>query len=237
MTHLRIVTAFVILSFFVRFSACAHPADQSEMQVRPSPHALEVRFTFNILTLTRFVRIDTDGDMKISMAELEAAQPALVEYLNGNIRLDINQEASALGEDVKFAPLWPNAAKTEPMTEYDYSARNVDVTFTVPVAKLLEDFWIGFEIFEQTGPMQTIRGLFEQDGEVLEVPFSGLEPEYTYDTGYAEDPFIQEAEKKAAEASKTQQRVELPAWLLIPAFLALLPLYRSTIVRRLRAMR
>lgn len=231
------LAAFALKSFFTVSSAFAHPADQSEMRLRPSPHALEIRLTFNILTLTRFVRIDTDGDMKISMAELKAAEPALVDYLNGHIRLDINQETSALGREVKFAPLWPDAEKTEPMTEFDYSARNVDVTFTVPVAKLLEDFWISFEIFEQTGPMQTIRGLFEQDGEVLEVPFSGLEPEYTYDTGYADDPFIQEAEKQAAEALAPQRTVEWPAWLLIPAFLALIPLYRSTISRRLRALR
>ncbi len=238
MKHLRFAAAFVLLSFAIRPSALAHPADQSEMRVRPSPHALEIRLTFNIFTLTRFVRIDADGDMKISMAELAAAQPALTEYLNGHIRLDINQETAALGDRVTFAPLWPDADKTEPMTEFDYSARNVDVTFTVPVdGRLLEDFWIGFEIFEQTGPMQTIRGLFEQDGEVLEVPFSGLEPEYTYDTGYAEDPFIQEAEKKAAETPKVPAKVEWPPWLLIPAFLALIPLYHSTISRRLRALK
>lgn len=231
------LAAFALKSFFTVSSAFAHPADQSEMRLRPSPHALEIRLTFNILTLTRFVRIDADGDMKISMAELEAAQPTLVEYMNRHIRLEINQETAALGSNVKFVPLWPDAEKTEPMTEFDYSARNVDVMFTVPVEKLLEDFWIGFEIFEQTGPMQTIRGLFEQDGEVLEVPFSGLEPEYTYDTGYAEDPFVQAAEKQAAEALAPQRTVEWPAWLLIPAFLALIPLYRSTIARRLRALR
>jgi hypothetical protein len=228
---------FVILSFAIRPSAFAHPADQSEMRLRPSPHALEIRLTFNILTLTRFVPIDTDGDAKVSMAELEAAQPALVEYLNGHIRLEINQETAALGSDVKWAPLWPEAQATPPMTEFEYSGRNVDVTFMLPVEKLLEDFWIGFEIFEQTGPMQTIRGLFEQDGEVLEVPFSGLEPEYTYDTGYAEDPFVQAAEKQAAEALAPQPTVEWPTWLLIPTFLALIPLYRGTIARRLRALR
>ena len=41
----------------------------------------------------------------------------------------------------------------------------------------------------------TTPGIFE----VLEVPFSFQEPEYTYDTGFAEDPFVQEAEKKARE--------------------------------------
>jgi hypothetical protein len=88
------------------------------------------------------------------------------------------------------------------MPEMDYAARNVDVTFSLPQTALLEDFWIAFEIFEQTGPLQTIRGRYEQNGNVLEVPFSFQEPEYTYDTGFAQDPFVQEAEKKAAESVK-----------------------------------
>ncbi len=208
------------LLFMLAFDIGAHPADQSEMRVRPAPHQLEIRFTFNVLTLTRFVRIDTDGDTKISATELAAAQPVLVDYLNDHIPLEINQVKEALGKDVKFDFLWPNAATIPPMTEFEYAARNVDVTFTRKVeGRLLEDFWIGFEIFEQTGPMQTIRGVFEQDGQVLEVPFSGQEPEYLYDTGFAEDPFVQEAEKKAAEAPKAAKRSWW--WLIVPSLLAL----------------
>lgn len=217
------------------FDVSAHPADQSEMRMRPTPHQLEARFTFNILTLTRFVRMDVDGDGKLSMAELDGAQPVITQYLNSHIRLDINQQKAALGSRVKFDYLWPNARVTPPMTEFEYAARNVDVTFTVPVVgRVLEDFWIAFEIFEQTGPMQTIRGLFEQDGQVEEVPFTSQEPEYTYDTGFANDPFVQEAEKKPVLAPEP---VKWPAWLLIPAFAALIVLYRSTISRRLRTLK
>lgn len=226
---------FVILSFVLHYSACAHPADQSEMRMRPTPHQLEARFTFNILTLTRFVRMDVDGNGKLSMAELGGAQPVIAEYLNSHIRLDINQQKASLGTKVKFDYLWPNAAVTPPMTEFEYAARNVDVTFTVPVeGRLLEDFWIAFEIFEQTGPMQTMRGIYEQDGQVLEVPFSAHEPEYTYDTGFAEDPFVQEAEKKAATATAP---VKWHAWLLIPALAALIVLFRSITARRRRTSR
>lgn len=226
---------FVILSFVLHYSACAHPADQSEMRMRPTPHQLEARFTFNILTLTRFVRMDVDGDGKLSMAELDGAQPVIAEYLNSHIRLDINQQMVSWGTKVKFDYLWPNAAVTPPMTEFEYAARNVDVTFTVPVeGRLLEDFWIAFEIFEQTGPMQTIRGIYEQDGQVLEVPFSAQEPEYTYDTGFANDPFVQEAEKKAVMAPEP---AKWHAWLLIPALAAIIVLFRSITARRRRTSR
>lgn len=191
------------LAIVIAHSALGHPADQSEMRVRPKPHQLEIRLTFNILTLTRFTGIDTDGDQKISMAELTAAQPRIATYLNQHIHVEINQEKALLGSGVRFEPLWPDAAQTPPMSEPEYAARNVDVTFVQTIeGKVLEDFWLGFEIFEQTGPMQTIRGVFEQDGRIEEVPFSVQEPEYLYDTGFADDPFLHEAEKKKVTQSE-----------------------------------
>ncbi len=191
-----VILSFLILSFLIRHSAFAHPADQSEMRVRPQPHQLEIRFTFNLLTLARFVGIDTDGDAKISMEEFAAAQPRIATYLNQQVRIEINQKKATLGSAVRFEALWPDPEQTPPMTEPEYAARNVDVTFVQTFAdKLLEDFWLGFEIFEQTGPMQTIRGVYEQDGRIEEVPFSVQEPEYLYDTSYADDPFLKQAKK------------------------------------------
>ena len=185
------------LAFVVAHSALGHPADQSEMRVRPKPHQLEIRLTFNILTLTRFTGIDTDGDGKISMAELTAAQPRIGTYLNQHIHVEINRQKALLGYGMRFEPLWPDAAQTPPMTEPEYAARNVDVTFVQTFAdKVLEDFWLGFEIFEQTGPMQTIHGIFEQDGQIEDVSFSVQEPEYLYDTGFADDPFVKEEDQK-----------------------------------------
>jgi hypothetical protein len=196
-----LLLTFVILAFGIHPSASAHPADQSELRVRPKPHQLELRFTFNILTLTRFVSIDTDGDAKISLTELTAARPRIAAYLNQHVRIEINQQKATLGDAVRFESLWPDPEKTPPMNEFEYAARNVDVTYTQLIAgKRLEDFWLGFEIFEQTGPLQTIRGVFEQDGRVEEVLFSVQDPEYLYDTGYADDPFEKEADKlKAAK--------------------------------------
>ncbi|MBK8091595.1 MAG: hypothetical protein IPK32_06315 [Verrucomicrobiaceae bacterium] len=187
---------FVLLTIALPLAAFAHPADQSEMRVVPAPHALEVRFTFNLLTVAKMVRVDADGDEKISVEELRAAEPVLTRYLNEHVQLEVNQKETSWGEKATFQYLWPNFAQTPPMPEIEYAARNVDVSFTLPQKALLEDFWISFGIFEQTGPLQTIRGVYEQDGQVLEVLFSFQEPEYTYDTGFAEDPFVQEAEKK-----------------------------------------
>ena len=204
--------SLVLLSLLIARSAHAHPADQSEMRVRPQPHKLEIRLTFNILTLTRFTVIDTDGDKKISMEELTAAQPRIGTYLNQHIHVEINRQKALLGYGMRFEPLWPDAAQTPPMEEPEYSARNVDVTFVQTFeGKVLEDFWLGFEIFEQTGPMQTIHGVFEQDGQIEDVSFSVQEPEYLYDTGFANDPFVQEEDKKQQkDGVSTRQAEDMP---------------------------
>lgn len=210
------------------------------MRARPQPHKLEIRLTFNIFTLTRFVKIDTDGDTKLSMAELAAAEPVLTQYLNQHLQIEINGQQTTLGSRARFDHLWPNSEKTEPMTEAEYAARNVDVTFTLPVeGRLLEDFWLGFEIFEQTGPLQTIRGIYEQDGQITEVPFTSQEPEYLYDTGFAEDPFVQQAEKKTMEPPSEQRWWMLRAVVLIVLLVMgrkvqLSALSRKTIARRRR---
>ena len=206
-----LLLAFVLLSFGIRHSVSAHPADQSELRVRPKPHQLELRFTFNILTLTRFTGIDTDGDGKISMAELTAAQPRIGTYLNQHIHVEINGKKALLGYGMRFEPVWPEPDKTPPMSEPEYAARNVDVTFVQTIeGKVLEDFWLGFEIFEQTGPMQTVHAVFVQDGINTDVSFSAQEPEYLYDTGFAKDPFVQEAEKKQKSGVNTPPEEEMP---------------------------
>lgn len=211
------------------------------MRVRPEPHKLEIRLTFNIFTLTRFVRIDTDGDAKISMAELAAAEPVLTEYLNNHLLMEVNGQKSTLGSRARFDHLWPNSEKTEPMTEAEYAARNVDVTFTQTIEdRLLEDLWLGFEIFEQTGPLQTIRGIYEQDGQTEDVPFSVEFAEYLYDTGFAEDPFVQAAEEKKTTKSPNNNRwwmlraVVLIILIVVGRTIHLTALSRRTSARRRR---
>ncbi|MDI1312905.1 hypothetical protein [Prosthecobacter sp.] len=202
MKSFRVLAAFVILASIISHSAHAHPADQSEMRVRPKMQQLEIRLTFNLLTLTQFTGIDEDGDAKISMAELAAAQPRIATYLNQHIHVEINQQKALLGSGVRFEMLWPDAAHTPPMAEPEYAARKVDVTFVQTITgKVLEDFWLSFDIFEQTGPMQTVHALYEQDGRTEDVTFTAQEPEYLYDTGYADDPFVQDAAKKKAAPS------------------------------------
>lgn len=169
-------------------TASAHPEDQCEMLVKPAPNALEVRFTFNLLTVTKCVRVDADGDGMLSVGELKEAEPVFTSYLNEHIKLKVNQNPALWGQQAEFHYLWPRFAASPPLSEEEYAGRHLDVSFVLPQKALLKVIAIRFETFQQTGPRQMISGRYEQDGRVLEVPFSSQTPEHTYHTGYVEDP-------------------------------------------------
>jgi hypothetical protein len=215
--------------------ACAHPEDQCAMRVKPAPHALEVRFTFNLLTVTKCVRVDADGDGMISVDELKAAEPAFTRYLNEHIKLEVNQKSASWGEQAEFYYLWPRFAATPPLGEEEHAGRNLDVTFVLPQKALLEAFSIRFEIFEQVGRLHTISGHYEQDGRVLEVPFSVQKPAHTYVTGYVEE--LVRHEEPAREVTKPVEAPEehqqnmslsgLAGWVLLTAVLLALGYLRG----------
>ena len=224
-----VTVLFCLALWGVVGSASAHPADESGLLVRAKRHEVTVRLTFNILTLARFVKVDANGDGLIGISELDAAQPALAFYLTQHVPVEINRKPATLGADVTFDYLWPEARSTAPMTEPEFSSRNVDVTFKIATgSQLLEDVWIGFEFFEQTGPMHIIQGMFEKEADVTQVQFTAMQPEFLYDTGFAEDPF----EKAAAPLTDNSNRI----WLIrLAVLIALIVLGRvAALARRAR---
>ncbi len=185
--------------------AWAHPEDQCAMLFKSAPRVLEVRFTFNLLTVTKCARVDGDGDGMLNVGELKAAESAFTKYLNEHIKLEVNQESAFLGEQAEFHYLWPRFVATPPLGEEEFAGRNLDVIFVLPQKALLEAFRIRFEIFEQAGRLHTINGRYEQDGRVLEVPFSLQKPEHTYETGFVEESVRpEETFKKMGKPAEAQ---------------------------------
>lgn len=194
--------AFVILiSSFVIPAARAHPSDISYLRVKVERQRVEMRFTFNLLSMTRFVPgIDANQDFRIDKAELEAAAKALNDYFNQHIEVNINEKKATLGQAAPFECVWPVIDGSNSVAEADYAVRYVDITFTQTVKPLLADVWLGFDIWQQTGPLGTVEATFEQDDLRLQVPFSMSEPDYLYDTGYAVEDVFQEPTKLADQS-------------------------------------
>ena len=193
--------AFVILiSSFGIPSAWAHPSDISYLRVKAERQRLELRFTFNLLSLTRFVAIDANRDHRIDKTDLDAAAAALHDYFNRHIKINLNEKKATLGAAGPFECVWPVTDGSSSVIEADYPVRYVDITFTQSVKPVLADVWLGFDIWQQTGPLGTIEATFEQDDLRTQVPFSMSEPDYLYDTGYAVEQVFKEPAKPAEPA-------------------------------------
>jgi hypothetical protein len=178
-------------------SAQAHPSDISYLRVKVQRQKVELRFTFNLLSLTRFASMDANQDRRIEKAELDAAALVLNEYFNKHIELHLNEKQTALGRAQPFECVWPVTDGSSAVSEVDYPVRYVDITFTHEVKPVLADLWLGFDLWQQTGPLGSIEATYEQDDLMTHVPFSQGEPDYLYDTGYAVEDLFQEPVKEA----------------------------------------
>lgn len=179
-SRLALGSAIWHLSFAI---SSAHPADVTHLLVKVGPSRLEFRFTFNLYTLRQITPLDTNGDAKVSKAEIDAAEPAFRDFLLRHTLVTINETDTDLGEARPFDCLWPKADTTE-ITDAEMPQRSIDLVFVKPWPSVVEDVWLGFDFFDRLSELHSIQAVYQQDGGFHEVSFSLLEPEYLYDTGY-----------------------------------------------------
>lgn len=206
-------------------TAFAHPADISYLRVKLERQRLELRFTFNLLTLTRFIAIDGNHDRRIDKAELDVAESALRRYLSSHIQVRINDQPSTLGTPSPLACLWPSPEGPPQAAEADYGQRYVDFLFVQEVKPMLEDVWLGFDIWQQTGPLGAIEATYEQGQTQTKVSFSENEPDYLHDTGFSAEPVPTPAAPVRAPATPARSFI-LPAMIILGLLAAALELWR-----------
>jgi hypothetical protein len=142
---------------------------------------VEFKFTFDLKTLQRMTPIDTDGDHKISRAELAAAAPAIERFIRQHVYLNLNQREAEFA--IAGPPVWPEGVG-DAIPEGEYNQHLLTFTFRNPVLSLPEDVTLTFDFFEQLGGMHTVLGVFALNSHEDEVIFTRFEPDYLYDTGY-----------------------------------------------------
>lgn len=200
-------------------SVQAHPSDISYLRVKVQRQKVEMRFTFNLLSLTRFAAMDTNQDQRIEKAELDAAALVLNEYFNKHIELHLNEKQTALGRAQPFEYVWPETDGSNAVSQVDYPVRYVDITFIHEVTPFLADLWLGFDLWQQTGPLSSIEATYEQDDLMTQVPFNQNEPDYLYDTGYAVEEIFQDHDTKnllPIGQNSIATKWVLPAIVLLP---------------------
>ena len=163
--------------------AGAHPADVSYLKVKVEPQRLELRFTFNLLTLTRFSSIDLNGDAAIEVAELRRTERSLHEYLSRQVKIRINDQPANLGTPAPLVCLWPSPRSSHRATELGYGQRYVDLVFAQEVMPRLDDFWISFDIWREAGPLASVEANYEEGDIRTHVPFTLDQSDFSYKAG------------------------------------------------------
>jgi hypothetical protein len=192
----------------------AHPSDISYLRVRVERQSVELRFTFNLLTLSRFALMDADRDGAIRRAELDAAASLLQTYLKEHVAVVINERPAGLGDFKGLESMWPEGQEADVVNERDYPVRYVDITFHQQVTPLLADLGLDFAIWQETGALGTLEATYEQGDLRLLVPFSQSEPDYVYDTGFAVESVFQESSEISPKMPQTTETLWSLAWLL-----------------------
>jgi hypothetical protein len=178
-------------------SANAHNPDTSYARFTMSRDEFSARLTYDVTSLVRIrPGLDADGDHRLTPSELQAAVPAIADFLRRTIAFELNVTATDFGELQPVA--WPPDAG-EAIAEKDYHAPTslVSFDFRKPLSEPPTEFWVQFEFFETLGTRHTVLGAIAHDGCDDEVLFSAFEPDYLFETSYAsEAPAAAEGERR-----------------------------------------
>jgi hydrogenase/urease accessory protein HupE len=189
--------AFLLAAFFLAASASAHNTDTSYARVRIYDGHLEIRLTLDIFTLQRIVPdIDANRDSALSREELRRATPAIQKFLRTHVGIEINEAAADLGEAKD--PFWPlDAPDPIPASAWHTNESLISFGFDKRLASLPKTVALLFGVFGTLGERHSVLGVFEYRGQITEVIFTLVEPDYLFDIAYAGSQSAPPAEKAA----------------------------------------
>ncbi|HEV2695972.1 MAG TPA: HupE/UreJ family protein [Verrucomicrobiae bacterium] len=161
----------------------AHSPDTSYAQVKLSDGQVAVRLTYDLFTLEKITKIDTDGDGKITRDELRKATPAIEKFLRAHVQLELNGGITDLGRLGELG--WPSG-QGDAIVENDWNSADglIHFPFTKDVIETPQTAALAFDLFNYLGSQHTVLGTFAYDGQPLEVSFTQTEPDYLFDTGF-----------------------------------------------------
>ena len=198
-SRLAVIGAIILLTSSLSLEA--HAPDTSYLRAEVSRNALELRFTFDLATLHRIDRLDADLDGKVSRSEAEAAAQDIAAFLQRTITVEVNNSKADLGPLQSFG--WP-VDVGDSIEEKDYGQTLVHFTFTTKSDKLIEDFYVLYEVFGQLGSVHRSVADIDQEGKHLEVVFTELEPDYLYDTYWQPDAAGAQVQRNAVKNRREQ---------------------------------
>jgi hypothetical protein len=179
--------ACILACLFLAAPARAHNPDTSYARIAIARDRLDVRLTLDLFTLEKITAVDADHDQSVTRAELAQAAPAIERFLRDHVRLELDGKPALLGE--ARPPEWPrDAGEALAAKDWHSAASLIAITFTQPLTQPAREVSIAFDVFETFGVRHTVLGAFEYGGGSEEVTFTREEPDYLFDTAYADAP-------------------------------------------------
>jgi hypothetical protein len=166
--------------------ADAHNPDTSYARIISSAERVELRFTFDVFTLQKIAGgLDADRDNALTPGELAEGAPAIERFLRAHIRVELDGQPVELGQT--RGPEWPREAGPQ-LAARDWHTNDglIAIPFTQATKSPPREIFIAFDVFESLGTRHTVLGAFEHAGKREEVTFTDAEPDYLFDTEYAD---------------------------------------------------
>ena len=184
----RCLAAFFLSLFLLAATSGAHTTDTSYARIRIFGDHLETRLTLDIFTLQRVVPdIDANRDAALSREELRRATPAIQKFLRSHVGMEVDKSASDLGEAMD--PFWPlDGPDPIPAAAWHTNESLISFGFDKALATPAKSVALLFDVFDTLGARHSVLGVFEYHGKPTEVLFTLAEPDYEFDTVFADSP-------------------------------------------------
>lgn len=177
-----------VLAVVIASDVRAHNPDTSYARFTIARDHFSAKLIYDVTSLVRIVSgIDADGDRRLTRAEFDAATPAIVDFLQKSIPVEIDGKRTNLGTLASVQ--WPPDAG-DAIAEKDYHAATSLIAFTFEKSSANPplDVWLKFDFFETLGLRHTVLGAYAHEGDESEVLFTAFEPDYFYETEYVAPP-------------------------------------------------
>ncbi|MEM9479886.1 MAG: hypothetical protein AAGA58_09570 [Verrucomicrobiota bacterium] len=198
----------------------AHNPDTSYLRLHVTDDAIEIRLSYDIITLLEIVpHLDANGDKSVSRAELAAADPAIRGFLKSRVSLEIDEQSATFDQSLPF--IWPEE-KPHAITQIEY--HEVVLHFPFQIKRAPPDLiYIDFNFFAEFGERHKVLSKLNYRTFNEEILFTLEEPDYELDLVYILSQEASQAKTVDAVTTRSPEKRETRRWSLL--VLILLPVW------------
>jgi hydrogenase/urease accessory protein HupE len=185
---LRLLLAVLLWAVAFNAMASAHEGETSYLRARVQPGMIEVRVTFDALTLEKIVRgIDANADDALSKAELAAATGAIRQFIEAHFELELDGTAAPLG--TAREPFWPlDAPDSLPRATWHDQGALLLFPFDLPVSHAPAKVRLSFGGFATVGERHRVFAVLEESAGSQPVILSAGRSTHLFTTRAAAHP-------------------------------------------------